>query len=880
MSIADLPRMARALLRVALPEDWRDDILRDLEEAWTRKRIERGALVAILWLWGQAIAFSIRFAPGRAAELISQPLPTSTDLKLALRSTVRAPFVTALAVVALGIGIGSAVAGYTIIEGVVFTSFDFEGGDRIMMVQDYDVGDQFAIDIGAAEYVRRRDAVQSFEFLAAYLPRTMVLGDGETRSVVRTYFVTLELLRMTGVEPIMGRLPDQTDVQPGAEPVVLLPHAVWIRVTGSDPAAVGRRIELGGVRRTVIGVMPEGFGFPWDATIWIPFDARDADGPLKMIAKLREGTDLRTARAELNAVARPDPTQVSPGADIVHLVTPLNRPMTADRQIWVVAIPIVILVMLLVVMATNVANLVLARNATRTSELAVRTALGASRPRVVGQLAAEVVLMVAGAAVFGVWLSRRGVSILEANVDLPAWTDLSLDAGAVLFGVALAGLVTFVAGVVPALRVTGDTPGDALRDGGRGKSNVRFGRLTSALIIVQVTICVGFLSVAALLGQSLMSYSYQRYGLPAEETLVAQLYFGWPSELNDPDAGLTETQRAERRGAFLAEATRKREEIRASVLQLPDVRFAAYGSRFPGNESERASLEVEDLDDPAMQVEIAEVGAGYFDLIGSVVVAGRDFTAEEHAGALPVVLVNEPFVRDLLGGANPLGRRVRVTPEDAAEPDPWATVVGVVPDLGLNPGNPANAAAVYRPLPPLNVVRLAVRGDAPPGTWTARLVDITRDVDENIRVQWTTTLAAQMREPVAIFRTLGFGFLVMGALALLLSAASIHALTACTVTRRTREIGIRQALGAGASRIVGDVLRRSVTQLALGTILGTALGLGLLQLSRVFPWEVRQANPTALGIVVAGLTLSGVVALAQPLRRALSIRPADAMRAE
>jgi putative ABC transport system permease protein len=137
-----------------------------------------------------------------------------------------------------------------------------------------------------------------------------------------------------------------------------------------------------------------------------------------------------------------------------------------------------------------------------------------------------------------------------------------------------------------------------------------------------------------------------------------------------------------------------------------------------------------------------------------------------------------------------------------------------------------------------------------------------------------------MREPVAIFRTLGFGFLVMGALALLLSAASIHALTACTVTRRTREIGIRQALGAGASRIVGDVLRRSVTQLALGTILGTALGLGLLQLSRVFPWEVRQANPTALGIVVAGLTLSGVVALAQPLRRALSIRPADAMRAE
>jgi len=883
MSIADLPRGVRALLAAALPEDWRADIVRDLEEAWSDRRATDGAMRARLWLWGQALAFAIRFAPERARSLASAAPSPSVDLRLALRSVRKAPFVTGLAVVALGIGIGASVGGYTFTKGTLFTDLPYPGGERIVLVQDYDEHNRYGVDVGPAEFLSRRARLETFSHLAAYQPRDVVIGDdAEAPSVVRAYFATTDFLRMTEVAPLLGRLPDEDDVRPGSEPVVVLPHALWVTLTGSDPGVVGSTLVVGGVRRTVIGVMPADFGFPFGQDLWIPFDAREADGPLLMVGKYREGVSIETARAEMAAVARPDPTRIEDDALITHVVAPLARPRTDRGEVALLAVPILLLTLLLLVMATNVANVILARNAGRTAELAVRGALGAGRPRIVAQLATEVALIVAVAAVLGVQLSRRALSAFEARVELPLWTDLSLEPGAVLFAVALGGLVTLVAGVVPAWRVTSASPGDALRDAGRGTSGVRFGRLTGALIVVQVTICVGFLSAATLLGQSLLSFGFERYGLPAEETLVAQIYFGWPAELNDPDLDLAPEERERIRRTFLEAATEEREAIREGALALPGVRMATYGSRFPGNDPERAWVEIEGVDAPVGRTEVAEIAPGHLALLGAEVVQGRDFTQAEHAGGAPVALVNEPFVRERLGGANAVGRRVRIVPEGGVGPDEqaWATVVGVVPDLGLNPGNPSNAAAVYTPLPDVNVLRLALRGDGDPGAWTPGLIDVARRVDPAVRVQWTRTLEDQMREPVMIFRGLGTGFLVMGLLALLLSAASIHALTACTVTRRTREIGIRQALGAGAGRIVGEVLRRSAIQLAVGTLAGALLALGLVRLSAVLPWEVRSGNAAALGLVVGALTLSGAAALFRPIRRALSIRPADAMRAE
>jgi putative ABC transport system permease protein len=882
MSIADMPRAVRTFLVLSLPRDWRDDILRDLEEAWSARRAGRGRAYAALWLSGQALLFALRFLPERARDLADVRFTTSPDVRLAVHSLTKAPLTSVLSVVSLSVGIAAALTGFSVIEGTVFKDLPFPGGDRIMLVQDYDRANRFTVDVRADEYLRRRDGLTSFEYLSAFVIRSVVVGETpETSTVARAFLVTPGFLRMTETSPIMGRLPDADDVRPGAEPIVVLPFATAVRLMGTASDAVGRTVAIGGVRRTVVGVMPEGFGFPWNDDIWIPFDARDSDTPVSMVGKLRPGVGVRRARAEMAAVARPDPSQVAPGADIAHLVTKLTRPTTDDLQLLWTAVPIGILVLLLLVMATNVANLVLARNATRSAELAVRSALGASRARVVGQLALEVVLTAVVAGLAGVGISRLLITVLETWVtDLPTWMDFSLSNGAVAFAVVLGGLVTLVAGVAPALRVTAWAPAEALKSAGR-VSGVRFGRMASALIVAQLTISVGFLSAATLLGQSLLTYTFDRYDIPADETLVAQIYWGWPQELNDPESGLTDVARGELRQRFLAEATRQRREIRAGVLALPRVTGAAYGSRFPGNDTDTELVEVEGLDVPPRRVEVAEVGPGYFELVGATAVAGRLFRTDELADGLPAVVVNEPFVRTHLRGVRPVGRRLRLAaPGDDGTPGPWVTVVGVVPDLGLNPGNPANAAAIYRPLSDRSFVYLAVLSSGEPGALAPRIVGIAGAVDPSIQVQRTRTLAAQMREPMLIFKGLGMAFLILGGLALLLSAASLHALTSFTVTRRTRELGIRQALGAGSRSIVRTVVHRAAAQVAAGLVLGLSMALGLLRIARSFPWEVRQSNPAALALVLGVLALSAAAALARPLLRALRIRPADAMRSE
>ena len=882
--MSELPRASRVLLDLVLPSDWRPDIARDLEEAWTVRRTEHGAVRARLWLWGQILSFAVRFAPDRIRDLWARPTATSTDLKLALRAASRAPVMTALGVVSLGVGIGAAVTGYTVLRGGVFATLPFPGGERIVLVSDFDQYNRYAIDLGPAEFLRRRQQLESFEYFEAFQNRYVVVGDAqESATAVTAFYATPGFLDMTGTAPAMGRLPDEGDIRPGAEPVVVLSHSKWSALTGSDPAAVGRQLEIAGVARTVIGVMPEGFGFPWSDDLWIPVDPRDATGPLRVIAKLDPGVSMNAARAELAAVALPDPTQMEPDAEITHVVTSLAAPTVTPAAYFALLIPIGVLLALLVIMAANVANLVLAKNATRHSEISVRRALGGSRRRIVGQLASEVIVMVALAAVAGIAASRALVGLMERTVgaELPIWADFSLRPGAILLAVLLGGLVTLIAGVVPALRATSG-PTHALQDAGRGSTGIRFGRLSGALIVVQVTLCVGFLSAATLLGQSLLGYGFDRYGLPLNESLVAQIYFGWPEELRDPDRQLTAEESEEIRLEFMAEATRKRSAIRDAALELPGVTLAAYGSRFPGNESESRLVTVEGEGAGFEVTETADVSESYFSVLGVAPSAGRTFTSEELAGPLPVVLVNESFVRDRLGGANPIGRRVKVAPLTAEDPSSrsWADIIGVVPDIGLNPGNPTNAAALFRPLPDINIMRLVLRGSGNPARWEPQLMDAVRQVDPSIRVQWTRTLAEQLGQPILVFRAVGAGSLVMGLLALLLSAAGIHALTTCAVTNRTRELGIRQALGAGSARIVQVVLRRAGIQLAAGLVLGSGLGYLLLQVAEMWPWEVRQSNPAALILVVVVLLVSGLAALGRPLGRALSIHPADAMRAE
>jgi hypothetical protein len=367
---------------------------------------------------------------------------------------------------------------------------------------------------------------------------------------------------------------------------------------------------------------------------------------------------------------------------------------------------------------------------------------------------------------------------------------------------------------------------------------------------------------------------------------VAQLYFGWSEALRDPDSTLGPEERARLRDEFLDVAARKRDAILEGALRLPGARMATVASRFPGDESETSPVEVEGgRPDAPIRAEVANVGEGYFQLLGARILQGRGFNPAEGRDDAAVAVVDEAFVQAHLGGGNALGRFLRLLPESRgqdpeADPGPWLEIVGVVPDLGLDVGDPARGGTVYQPLGPTNIIWLALRGDGDPDRWTPKLMEAVRKVDPGVTVQGAQTLERLMLLPVTLFRAFGFGFLVLGAMALLLSAAGLHAVTAYGVTRRTRELGIRRALGACTGGLVATLGRRAAVHLVCGSLLGSAVALGLLRLASVFPWRLGPGNPLVLGIVPGVLALAVLGALLGPLTRALSIRPAEALRHE
>ncbi len=888
---AALPTIVRKVLTRALPADWRDDILVDLEETYIRHRACRSRARALAWLILQSSAFTARFVLERLVEAVRSVRLTSSELRVVGRSIRLTPWLTTVSIAALAIAIGVATAAFAVVRGTFYGVLPFPDGDRIVLVQDIDRTGGYPIDVGAAEFWRRRQSLRAFAELAGYYTRNTVLGRKEgLGKPLRAVYATPDLLALTGVAPAIGRLPTQADVAAGSEKMVMLPHTLWQTELGGSLDAIGTRVRVGDEPHSVIAVMPPGFAFPWADEMWIPIqtDPRAADATtekLRMVGRLVPAVTLEVAQAELSALARLDPTQVPDDHVVAHTVVPFTLGLAAFGQEAMVWSVMAGLLLLLLVMAANIANLVLARNLARGAEIAVRSALGANRARIVTQLLLEVAVMVAIAAVLGLALARALLTEFAARVpDLPFWTDLRLRWPIVVCAIVLAAAVALVAGLVPALRATGGGLGGAAQTGSRSVTDLQFGRLTAAIVVVEVAVSMGFLGAAAVLGHSLLSFGFTGVDLPAEQTLVAQLYFGWPDELRDPEATFVPEERERIRLAFLQSADRRRRDIESALLDLRRVTAVASASRFPGNETDARRIEIDEQ--PVARLvrsEVVDVGSGVFDLLGVRPTRGRDFRSEELDESLPVTVVNEPFVAAHFGGGNPIGRRIRMLPQsEIADPEryPWVEIVGVVPDLGLNPGNPANGDGVYRPMRPINIMRMAVSVEGDPATLIPDMHRIVRAVDPVIQVQWIKTLEAQMAEPVALFRGLGLGFLALGALALVISTASLHALASFAVTRQVRQIGIRRALGAGRARVASSIFRRNAVQMALGTALGAVLAVALLAAIRTAPFELQPGNPLAFGLAATALTLASLIAITVPLRRALSIQPVEALRTD
>ena len=872
------------------------------------QRLERGGLAPAEARRRARLAFgsvdSVKEA-GRDVRGITWAHGLSLDLRLGWRMLVKYPGLAVVGGLAMAFAIGIGAVSFELLAQVFSPRLPLPGGERLVGLLLWDPA--------KAEPERRalhalsvwREELATVEELGAFRAVEVNLISGAGTGVpLEAARMSAAGFRVAGVPPLLGRVLVESDDRPGAAPVVVLGHDVWQRHFAGDPGVVGRAVRLGSRPVTVVGVMPKGFAFPVAHGLWLPLGLEPAHhGPLEgprvhVFGRLARGASLAEARAEVAGVGvaaaaaspltrEPLRPQVLPYARSI-LAADFGEIDLASLAAMLRTSLNVPLVLFLALVCGNVALLVFARAATREREIAVRSALGASRGRIVAQFFVEALVLGALAAVVGLaaasFTLRWGVEVMRGELlggaALPFWFESGLSAGTVAYAALLTVIAAGIAGVLPGLKVTRGLAA-RLRQAAAGGGGFRFGGVWTAAIVAQIAVTVPMPVMLLTTGYEKRLIEAVDVGLPDEELLAVRLEMSTPDGSDEGEAPPA-TQR--RLSALLLELERR-------VAAEPGVAGVTFANRLPRTYHPYVLVEVDaggaaprDRRSPG-GYRISDVAAApdFFATLEVPVLAGRDFR-EEDAGR-PVVIVNESFVERVLGGRNPLGRRVRYTgtgedgePRDPAR-EPWHEIVGVVRDLGTSYADfDPRIAALYRPTAAAESrpVRMAihVRGDA--AEFAPRLRALAAAVDLDLRLLDVLRFD-RLSDSEVRFYEFWFTVLIAGTgLALLLSLAGLYAVMAFTVAQRTREIAVRVALGADRRRVVGATFARPLLQLALGVLAGGAV-LGVLLSSDGAP-SAKQVAALAGYLAALGAVL--LLAAVVPTRRALRVEPAEALREE
>ena len=785
---------------------------------------------------------------------------SSGEVRLAFRLIVKQPILSATIILALATGICFATMAFTFWDELINSALPYRAGERFARLYVLN-RDGARVDLDLQRYQAFRDRAATFEHVGAVgvRPFNVTHGPGDVESISGAA-ITPRSMRWLDAVPLAGRTLIPADGEPGAERVAVIRESFWRRRYAADPAMVGRQLTIAGQPTTVVGVMPDTFEFPGSGELWLPLDELTLGGApgLRVFGVLRPGASFEAATSELNRLSSQLPSSGSAEGVVRLLVVRFTG--DSDDTGLVMSAMVFVVVMLLLVVASNVATLVFARTWSRAPELAVRTALGAARRRVVSQLFLETLLLGAMAAVIGLFAASAALSYIRNSLEgWPFWITLEPNPRIVAFVVFLTLLVGAVSGLWPALRVTRHDLRHSLQ-AGRGFAAGGFGRVGAVLLVVEIALSVALLNGAVTMARAFESYIDEVPALPKNQVLTAHL-------------------RRVRSNAL-------RERIALAASQLPGVAAAGAGQQLPRLYPPPRPTAIEPVGDEERQAARPApshaVSNGYLEAIGARPIAGRLLTATDFVeGAAPVAVVNEPFARRFFGARNAIGRRIRVeeTGVDRRE-EPWREVVGVVPDLGMSVGDPALAGGFYFPVRDETLYYLAIRTTADPLTLVAPLRAAVANVDPDLQLEEIRTLEEAGREERVFLSGVALALTAMGGMALLLSIVGIYALLSFMVTRRTREIGIRIALGATRRQVLRAITGGALVYLAIGGILGSGLGLMLAQMRSVILISIPAPGVWMPATIFLTLAVAGGVACWLPARRALGIRPSEALSAD
>lgn len=802
------------------------------------------------------------------------------DLRHGARLLARKPGSSAAAVLAFALGIGLTTAQFSVVRGGL-QGLPFEAAERLIHLERNNLSQGIdSMEVTLHDFRDWRQAQTSFEGLAGFYTGTANLSDPQ--SPPERYdaaFISANAFEMLRVQPFAGRTFRPEEEGAGSPAVAILGHDLWQTRYDGDRSVVGRTIRINSEPHTVIGVMGPGFEFPINQDLWLPLrlDPDEVDRgegmTLEVFGRLADGVTPDQAAVEFATLAE-RLAQEYPDTDegVGSVLKPYTEEYLGSEVPTLLYTMLGAVFLVFLIACANVANLLLGRAIARSQEMAVRSALGAARWRVISGLLAEGLVLAAVGTVIGMGLAQFAVHLFNLAIldtDPPFWIDIRLDLPVLVFAAGLALLATLLSGWIPALKATGEKTSEILQDESRGASSLRMGRFSKGLVVAEITLSCALLVAAGLMVRSITSLATTDFGFDPDPIFTARI-------------GLFEDDYPEEtdRQTFFGELERR-------VQALPGVQVAGLGSGLPASGTGGSPIALEgetyerSQDHPWVHRVI--VTPGWLEAFETRPLAGRLLEESDREGTLPVILVNQDFVDNFFDGDNPLGRRIRFATETPDEP--WRTIVGVVPSHYLGALDDADdsrdQAGLYVPLSQTDARFLSIVarvGSGDPMTLREPIQQAVLALDPHLPIYFVRTMPQVIQQAGWFYQVFGVTFMVFGAAALLMAAIGLYGVMSFTVSRRTREVGIRMALGARAEQVLQLILHQGMKQLALGLVLGLGLAYGLARLLTTILYDVQPGDPLTFVLTVAVLLVAGMAACLRPALQAARTDPMAAMR--
>jgi putative ABC transport system permease protein len=806
------------------------------------------------------------------------------DIRYGLRMLRKSPGFTLIAILTLALGIGANTAIFSVADAFLLRPVSFPDTDRLVMVMDLAPGQTSDWKTVAPGNLHDwQEQASSFELLAAGQWNSFNLTGASDPQRVQGFEVSSNFLETLRVTPALGRgfLPGEDS--PGRDREALLSYGLWERQFGSEKSIVGSTIHLNDQPVTIVGVMPKGFNFPPGADVWVPMAMTGVEKSsrsmhsLLVVSRLKPGVSLPQAQAEMNAISGRLESAYPKTNQGWHVrVMSVGQYVTGDMTRSYTVLLLGAVGFVLLIACANVANLQFSRSTIRKREVAVRLSLGAARWRVVRQALCESVLLGLGGALLGLPLAAWGVKLILANMPadiakyIGGWETIAVDWRAFAFALSIAVVAGIVSGIAPAWQTASVDLNESLKEGGRsGTTDSSRHRLRSIFVVLQVT-----LSLVLLVGSGLM--------VKGVRALISLTHDFSPSTLLTLRLTLPESRykNAQQMSAFY-------DRMLEQVASAPGVKSAAIATQLPfadGGDLETNVFSIEGrpvlaaADQPNAVIQY--VSPGYLALMGIGVHEGRALSDDDRASTMPVAVVNQRLADKYWPHQSALGRRLRAGPDDAA--GPWMTIAGVVADIRNSWASPQPEPTIYISYrqSPRRLAAVAVRTEGSPLTVVSAVRGRIAQVDAGLPLYEVMSYVEMIHQSVIGLKYVAVMLSVLGMIALILAAVGLYGVMSYLVTSRTHEIGIRMALGAQRSQVMGMTLGWGGSLVVVGTALGLAAAIVLARLLASLLYGVNAGDIGTFTLATITLAVAAFLAAFIPARRATKVDPMVALRYE